>query len=292
MHGASEEPLMSDAARRQRHGRSERGVLAVALAASALLHLAALFLFDFRIAMAPPSERAAPQPLVEIVPAMQVYELIEVPGEAAPIAVQIEERRMLERPADRGPPSGDPQSRVAGDDAPGAQLDPTSIRDRLRYRMAAPEVWQPPSAEREAELTPQQIVADRLAAQLGEFNDSLAAEAAARERAMDWTVKDGEGGRWGVSPGKIHLGGVTLPLPFALTAAPGRREEFAGRVRTWTELQAQAVRVEANDEFKDRVKAIEERMAKERAARGTTAADTTRPPPPPPANPPGNRSGG
>jgi hypothetical protein len=292
MHGATDRPLMSDAARRERHARPHRGVLGAALAASVLLHAALFLLFRFSVDITPDVQPRSAQPLVEIVPAMQVYELVEVPGEAAPIAVQIE-RRTLERPAERGTPPGEPRSRMAGEQTPGAVPDPMSVRDRLRYRMAAPEVWQPPSPERVAELTPQEIVEQRIARQLGEFNDSVAAEAAARERALDWTVKDGDGGRWGVSPGKIHLGGVTLPLPLALTAAPGRREEFAGRVRTWSELQEQASRVEARDEFKDRVRAINERMDRERANRNSTAADTL----PPPStgggagssSPPGNR---
>lgn len=288
MQGATDRPHPTQAARRERRARVERGILGIALVISLLVHAVIFFAFRFEIHVSPERTARPSVPLmdVEIVRAMRVYDLVEVEGEAAPIAVQIE-RRTPERPADEGPPPGAAESPVAGDDVAGAELDPTAIRDRLRYRMARPEVWQPPSEERLAELTPQQIVEQRIAAQLAEYNDSVAAEAAARERATDWTVKDGDGGRWGVSPGKIHLGSITLPLPFALAAAPGRREEFAGRVRTWNELQAQASRVEANDDFKDRVKAIEERMNRERANRQNVAADSTRATPPPGGKPGG-----
>lgn len=290
MHGASGRPPLTEAARRQRHGRFERSTFAVALAASAVLHLIVFFAFSFRIHVAPDTMTRPVAPLVEIVPAMQVYDLVEVPGEAAPIAVQIE-RRTRERVAEQGPPPGEPQSPDAGESVPGSLADPMSVRDRLRYRMAAPEVWQPPSPERIAELTPQEIVEQRIAAQLAEFNDSVAAEAAARERALDWTTKDADGNRWGVSPGQIHLGSITLPLPFSLAAAPGRREEFAGRVRTWSELQDQAVRLEARESFKDRVKAIEERMERERANRNV-ANDSVRPAPATGGGPPGGGSDG
>jgi hypothetical protein len=130
-------------------------------------------------------------------------------------------------------------------------------------------VWLPPSEDILIVRTPEEVVAQRIDALLGEYNDSVAAEAAAQARAMDWTVKGEDGKRWGVSPGAIHLGSVTIPVGdthFAVAA--GRREEFAGRVRTWNEIQDQAVREEARGTFKDRVKAIEERMDRERAARG------------------------
>ena len=155
-----------------------------------------------------------------------------------------------------------------------------SVRDRLRYRMTTPQVWRPPTEEVAVEETPQELVQQRIASQLAEYNDSVAAENAAAARALDWTKTDADGNRWGVSPGAIHLGSITIPVgntQFAV--APGRREEFAGRVRTWNEIQDQAVREEARSTFKDRVKAIEERKAKERAERNgvePVSRDTTK----------------
>jgi hypothetical protein len=176
------------------------------------------------------------------------------------------------------PPSG--AETADADDVAAAPdpVDPTSVRDRLRYRLNAPQVWRPPSAEIAVdEPSPQAIVAQRIASQLGEFNDSVAAEAAAAARALDWTTTDADGNRWGVSPGAIHLGGITIPIGnTAFAVAAGRREEFAGRVRSWNEIQDQAVREEARGEFKDRVKAIEARMNRERAARGAPPATPTR----------------
>ncbi|CAN5822868.1 hypothetical protein BH23GEM6_BH23GEM6_26650 [soil metagenome] len=44
-------------------------------------------------------------------------------------------------------------------------------------------------------------------------------------RSTDRTRTDASGRRWGASPGKIHLGGVTLPAP-TLTPPPGQRDEI------------------------------------------------------------------
>jgi hypothetical protein len=125
-------------------------------------------------------------------------------------------------------------------------------------------------------MTPDEVVRSRVATTITAYNDSMAAAAGAAARATDWTVKDADGNRWGVSPGKFHLGGLTLPLPFQLSTPPGRRDEVAGRVATWNAIQQQSAYVEGREVVKDRVKAIEKRKAAERAARqGTTTSGGT-----------------
>lgn len=202
---------------------------------------------------------------------MQAYDIVEVAHDAAAIEVEVMERVPLrpspERSVAPAPPRG--VQRSPGRLSEAEPVDIRSVRERLRYHLSTPRVWQAPSEDIALdEPTPQDLVQQRIALQLGEFNDSVAAEAAAAARAKDWTVADADGGKWGISPEGIHLGSITIPLGDShFAVAPGRREEFAGRVRTWNELQEQAVREEARGEFKDRVKAIEERMNRERAAR-------------------------
>ncbi|HEX2165823.1 MAG TPA: hypothetical protein VHG09_01175 [Longimicrobiales bacterium] len=271
------------AVRRER--RNTRGVHGLALLVSVLVHVVILLGFSFRLSTEPRRPSAPVSRIIHVAPAMQAYDIVEVAYDVAPIEVQVVERAPLRplpiRPA--APPAS--EAPTGGAQAAVEPIDPIPVRDRLRYRLNTPQVWQPPSEEIYIEPSPQERVELRIASQLGEFNDSVAAEAAAAERANDWTIKDENGGRWGVSPGAIHLGSITIPLGDSRFAvAPGRREEFEGRVRTWNELQDQAVREEAKGEFKDRVRAIEERMNKAREARrsGSNAppaparADTTR----------------
>lgn len=269
----------------RRDQRYARGAFGPALLISALVHAILLLGISFEQHIDPDVAAPPASRIIHVAPAMQAYDIVEVAHDVAPIEVQVLERAPL-RPQPVRPVSPAAPARndaVSADEHAAVEAaDPRSVRDRLRYHLNTPQVWRPPSEEViVAEPTPQEIVQRRIAAQLGEFNDSVAAEAAAAERANDWTIKDENGGRWGVSPGAIHLGSITIPLGNSQFAvAPGRREEFAGRIRTWNELQDQAVREEARGEFKDRVKAIEERMNRERAARGTgsTAAPPSQPP--------------
>jgi hypothetical protein len=105
-----------------------------------------------------------------------------------------------------------------------------------------------------------------MADRLRQFNDSIMAERLAAERSKDWTVTGEDGKRWGVSPGKLHLGDITLPLPLAFATPPGRRDEVNARTQSWSEIEAQATRAESKDNFRDRVKEIRKRKERERAS--------------------------
>ena len=254
-------------------GRLGRRALLPALALSALLHFLAFVAIRFPTHTDSSRPAPPPRPLVQVVEAMQAFDITVVAGDVAPVEVQIRERRDL-LPIDPLPvvlPGATPGAQQPGN-VP-AEVETTPLR-RLEYRRAeVVDVWKPPPEVPLEVLAPEAVVRERIASRLQEYNDSLAGEAAARTRATDWTVKDGEGGRWGVSPGKIHLGDVTLPLPFAFSPPPGRRDEIAGRVRTWHEINAQAARAEGEEIVRDRIRAIRERAEQERAkknAGGTT----------------------
>jgi hypothetical protein len=247
-----------DAARRMNHR-----VLVPALFISAVLHAVILGFLSFSTDPELATRAAAPV-LIELEPVMRSLDIAVVTTAATPIETQLREREVPSRPVTApdawSPAQGAPFRPAEADDAAGA-----SVRDRLQYRMGSTEVWRPQAPLPAEELSPEDRVRTRVASQLQEYNDSVAAEAAASARATDWTVKDGNGGKWGVSPGSIHLGNVTLPLPFALGTPPGRREEAAGRMRSWTEIQDQATRVEGRQIFDERVRAIRERAEQERA---------------------------
>src|SRR5690606_38170457 len=178
--------------------RDPRRVLAAGLAASLLVHALVFLAFRFRVDIVPEPVQK-PIPLVRVVPAIQVYDIREVPGVSTPIEVQILEQQAMDPLPVPALPEAAPE--VAAEPEP-STIDALSVGERLRYRMAAPDVWRAPSEEIERpEMTDEERARARVAAQLGAFNDSVAAAAALAEKSMDWTVKDGEGGRWGVSPG-------------------------------------------------------------------------------------------
>jgi hypothetical protein len=143
--------------------------------------------------------------------------------------------------------------------------------ERLRPRIGDWRLWLvTPIVRHRPDLTPEQRaeeVRQRLYAMLEAYDDSVAAEIIRQAEAMDWTVGE-EGNKWGVSPGRIHLGPITLPLPFYV--GPGRESE--DMLRDYDAIQRQAGQAEIDETFDDRRKAIREReeRAREAAKRDTT----------------------
>jgi hypothetical protein len=269
-------PRSDRAARRHADRRVYSRVLGAAFIISLAVHLAVLFLVSFRLDIeserAPPPRTAVPEQV------MRAYNIAPVAATVAPIEQQLldrERERLLLLPAAPLPWGLTPPGDAAA--APGA--DPgTAVRDPLRYRMGSREVWRPQAPLPAEELSPDERVRARIATQLEQYNDSVAAEADARARALDWTIKTADGGRWGISPGAIHLGGITLPLPVEFSPPPDKRAEVAGRVRTWSEIQQQAARAETRDIFNERVRAIREKNEQERARQNSvtgTSGGTT-----------------
>jgi hypothetical protein len=103
-----------------------------------------------------------------------------------------------------------------------------------------------------------------LAFRLGFLNDSIAAEAERAAGATDWTYTDDEGNRWGISPGKIHLGSVTLPLPFSFAGNTGTYEERQDREYIDAELARGAAAAAVWATIRERAEAIRERRDRER----------------------------
>lgn len=245
---------------RRRERRSVRSVWVTAFTVSALLHLI-LFLGVQIDARSGPADirRGAPLLIVQPAAGTRVEQIAIVPDDPelegdVPVTFP-EPRFQFEAPTIPGLP-------VVRDVPPGAvtpERVPSSFRERLSPGARTPEVWLPPSPIH-SPLTKEAAAAARLSGRLDAYNDSMALAAAAAARAVDWTTTDAEGRRWGVSPGQLHLGDITLPLPIQFQQS----EEAAGRVRDWNEIQAQGSRVEGKETFEERVKAIRERKAKER----------------------------
>jgi hypothetical protein len=159
------------------------------------------------------------------------------------------------------------------------EVEPTpfvSAAERLRPRVGDWRLWLVPPIMRRTDLTPAERAAEvraRLYAILEAYDDSMAAELARELERLDWTIGE-EGEEWGISPGKIHLGGITLPLPlyFGLDPAEARRRQ--GSVDEWSAIQRQAGQGAIDEAFEERVRAIRERRAREAAERAAKK-DTT-----------------
>lgn len=161
------------------------------------------------------------------------------------------------------PPTPGPVTVEPSDGGPGK-----SAPQSLSQRLIPPSLLDPRLSARGSfaptDNSPAAAVRERIAATIGEWNDSVAAEADAKRRALDWTKKTKDGKAWGIGPdGRIHLGDITLPA-IAFAPPAGRRDEIRARNRDYAEIEAMANREVGRQEFKDRVKAIRARKDKER----------------------------
>ena len=252
---------------------SPRWVRWVAAGISVATHAIVILVYPhLKPEQAPP---AAPLPV--FVPAnqdgmqvVQLLELAEAPLEPAPEP----EPEVVPAPEEVDL-SEDAALGVVVADIEVPQGDPRTAAERLRPFMNNPEVWRPIDPEL-LDLSLEERARFEMAAVLELWIDSITSAEAARIAATDWTYTDADGGRWGFSPGKIHLGDVTLPLPFNFGPNPSRINELRERDWEWMELQRGAVAAAVEQSWKDRRRAIRERMDAERAA---ARGDSVRRPP-------------
>lgn len=242
---------------RERHTR-ERRVLFVGLALSAALHLLLIGLAGRWLEPGDPSVVTSPDVTVpDPAVAMRAVRLSDL--EVAAVAVEDPPPPpSAVTPTVTRPPG--PEADVP-DDADEQRIALPSAAERLAPRVIDPRIWRPMVLlPREPRL---EDVQARLAEAMEMLSDSALADAARAARARDWTVEDGDGGRWGISPGKLHLGSITLPLPIYF---PVDMEQQA-RDAYWAELETQVDRAEFMENFDARVRAIRERRERERAER-------------------------
>lgn len=259
-------PSKDGASRSRRAGESHRRALAAGLAVSAVVHLVALSLYPAAMRRHGAYPALPSAPVAGAPPGgMTVLDIVAVDG--------LEDPERPNDPVQLRPVSG-PAVRPGGPDLgdrPGAALvapGPTAA-ERLRPRLEDPRLWAPLDRGFN-DLTAEQRLELELAGRIAEWQDSVAAAEAAARRGTDWTTTDAQGRRWGVSPGQLHLGDVTLPLPFAFGTPVGRRDEVNRRAWEWEEISRGAATGEVRGSWKDRAEAIRQRRDRERAARPDT----------------------
>ena len=248
--------------KRTRSGFSSSRVWWVCFTASVAIHLLAVAIYPFfgntvdieAISFTFPNISGRAE-------GIQVLRLVEV---ADPIASErpddpeeIDEVDDPEPPMTPVPIEGTPDPELVRPPPSGAEL--------LRPNLSNPILWEALSAG-VLNITLEQREQLLIASALARWSDSAATSLAAEAATTDWTYTDDDGKRWGVSPGKIHLGDITLPLPFGFGTAVGKREEVNARLWQWDELYRQGVRAEVNESWRDRAEAIRRRRDTERTA--------------------------
>ena len=253
--------------------RRERGAFRTGIWISALLHLAlvALYPLVFR-GPGPASPVGVPEflePLLEGIEVVEIVELPPAPDSPAPIPI-LEPSPVAPLPGQAvevALPPGAPAPPDA-DDGTGGR----TVAERLRPRLIDPRLWVPLDPDYTA-MTDQERAQMLLEGMIRSWNDSMAVAEALSARAMDWSFTDAEGRRWGLSPGRLHLGDFSIPIPFNLALPPGRWEAMRDRAFIRDDLARGAATAVIRETWTERARAIRERLEAERAAAQEDAAE-------------------
>jgi hypothetical protein len=148
-----------------------------------------------------------------------------------------------------------------------------TLRERLAPRMTDRRLWigpvHTPADETAEAVRIRAPISDGVRA----LNDSIASAEERERLASDWTTRDEAGGRWGISPDRVHLGGLTLKLRHCtvepcegwLFPTPAdRKDEYENRQRGFAEIRLQASRAELEEALGARATAIRKRMDAQR----------------------------
>jgi hypothetical protein len=193
----------------------------------------------------------------------ELVNLRELPDEPDPDALPPEEEpepKIPILPVETPAPGAGDSRRT---DLPGESIPGPTAAERLRPKEGDLRLWAPVNPEL-TRLSREELMRLLLVAELEDAADSMAVAAEIARRATDWTYTDEDGRKWGVSPGKIHLGDITLPLPFGFGASPFTREQNAGRAWAWDDIDQAARRKGVQDVWKERAEAIRRRRDAER----------------------------
>ena len=138
-----------------------------------------------------------------------------------------------------------------------------------------------------APKTSQQKMDSAVAAIFGPVADSIEAArklAEGQRKPGDWTVKDKNGGSWGMDQRAIRLGKLSIPnallglLPASATGAirgnPTEMDRDRRLAAVREDIMLHANREISEDDFRKQVRQIRERKERERASRTTAKAGT------------------
>ena len=225
---------------------------------SAVLHLVAIALY-------PSFSQGIPEwlpiyggpPRLTAPPGIELVNLAELPPATE---VEVPVRDEPERPVEavEAAPAAPPPP---GPERPGEveAVEGLSAAERLRIQEGDLRLWAPVDPDR-LRLTDEQIARIWLLAELEALGDSMALAEELARRGTDWTYTDSLGRRWGVSPGQLHLGDVTIPLPFAFGVPPGRAEQVRNRMWEWDAIERGAASGDILRTWRQRDEQIRRRM--------------------------------
>ncbi len=240
--------------------RPSRRPLYAGLAFSALAHLLLVVLYPFLGGPRPEQAGVLVVPAVREVAGMRTVQIVEIPdAEVGDPSDPVEIEDPDQPDVDAEAPVFEEEFEVY---IPGRYPSPG---ERLRIGEGDPRLWQPLDPELLAP-TPHELLELRLAAAIEAANDSAFAEAERLATATDWTHTDAEGKRWGISPGRIHLGDTEIPLPFGFGPPPDYNGDQADWAFRMADIDRAAGGLAVRMSWKERMEVMRRRREARRAA--------------------------
>ncbi len=231
----------------------------VGLALSALAHLLLVVLYPFFGGTRHDPAGVPVRPAVREVEGMRAVQIVEAPGAEVgdpndPVEIE-----------DPGRPDVAPEVPDLEEEIevyiPGRYPSPG---ERLRVGEGDPRLWHPVDPEL-LTPTPDELLRLRIAAAIETASDSSLAEAERLAASLDWTHTDDEGRRWGVSPGKIHLGDMEIPLPFGFGPPPDYNGDQADWAFRMADIDRAVGTLAVRMSWKERVEVMRRRREARRA---------------------------
>ena len=130
----------------------------------------------------------------------------------------------------------------------------------LRVRSSDTRLWRQAMPEA-FELTEAARLELQVAGRLEEWADSVAEVVAAEYALTDWTTDDG---RWGITPGQIHIAGITIPLPFYFGGNSWQRDQAMRRAWEDQDILNGASAQDVRSSWRDRADAMRRRRDRDR----------------------------
>ena len=262
---------------RERTRSTGRRALILGIGVSALLHVVAVILYpglgervpEVRVTPTP-TTRDLPVQGIEIVTFREVEDEPVVVEQEPPPEIILELPEPVETESPLALPTPVPPALPRpGEGAQAAERDDRqrTAAERLRPQMGDPRIWAP--LDRSIlDLSDEERAEIYLRSMIQSWNDSVAVAVALSGNATDWTYTDDEGRRWGLSPGRLHLGDYSIPLPLSFQLPPGRRDEAMRRNWEIQDILRGVASAEVRASWAERAREIRERMDAERARAG------------------------
>ena len=235
-----------------------RRPLLAGLLVSLLAHGVVIVLYPFFSAVRP---EVGVIPLLPPAPEAPGMRLLQIVEQTQPEVGDPDDPTEIEDPAE---PDVTPEARTFEDWRIDLPERYRSAAERLRVGEGDPRLWAPLNREL-VEPTPDQLLALRILAAVEASNDSAAAVAERLAQDMDWTYTDDDGKRWGVSPGRIHLGDVEIPMPFGFGPPPDYNGDQADWAFRMADIERAAGTLAARRSWRERMEVMRLRREARRA---------------------------